>query len=369
MTGVLHLYPYFLALIGIATVYVGGAWPFAFVAWIFVGNAILEAILPNPVGPRRSGPSWDSTYYMALVAMALPVQLVTTAYGLYRVSFTEVSWLEMAGITFLVGTSGGSLAMVAAHELVHRRERWMRGIGVALLFLVNNPHFRIEHVYNHHKTVGTPRDPATAKLGETIWGFVPRSIVGQYVSAWRVESERLRRRGHAAFGPRNRMIWYLAGMIAVNGAVAVIFGWLGLAVFLVQSYFALNALEIINYIEHYGLVRRETAPGRYERFGPQHAWNTAHFATEFGLFKLGRHSAHHMDAHLPYPDLYNEASSPQLPIGYAGCYLLALVPPLWRRVMDPRVAAVRAAEEAAQEAAQVKAPAREARGAAGTVTA
>ncbi len=343
MTAVLHLYPYFLALIGLTTIYAGGFWPLVFVAWVFVGNAVLEAILPNPIGPRHKGPSRDSPYFVTLVALALPVQFITLTYGLYRICFTDVTWFETAAITLLVGLSGGSLAMVAAHELVHRREGWLRGVGVGLLLLVNNPHFRIEHVYNHHKNVGTPRDPATARLGENIYTFIPRSIAGQYLSAWRVETGRLRRRGHAPIGPRNRMIQYLVMMAAVNVAVGLVFGWLGWGVFVVQSYLALNALEIINYTEHYGLVRRETAPGRFERQGPQHSWNSAHFATDYGLFKLGRHSAHHMDAHLPYPDLYNEASAPQLPMGYAGCYLMALVPPLWRRVMDKRVAAVRAA--------------------------
>ena len=348
MTAVLHLYPYFLAVIGAATIYAGGFWPFVFVAWVFGGNAILEALLPNPVRPRETGPSRDSPYYVAVVAAALPVQLATAAYALYRIGYTEVSWLEIAGITLFLGTSGGSLAMVAAHELVHRREAWLRGVGVGLLLLVNNPHFRIEHVYNHHKTVGTPRDPATARLGENVYAFVARSISGQYLSAWRIEADRLRRRGQAPLGPRNRMLQYLAIMAVVNVGVLLIFGWLGLAVFLVQSYLALNALEFINYIEHYGLTRREIAPGRYEPFGPQHAWNSAHFAPDYGLFKLGRHSAHHMDAHLAYPDLYNEADAPQLPTGYAGSYLLALFPPLWRKVMDPRVAAVEASQATAE---------------------
>lgn len=357
MTAVLQLYPYFLAAIGLVTIYAGGFWPFVFVAWVFGGNAILEAILPNPTGPRQAGPSRDSAYFTALVALALPVQFVTAAYGLYRICYTDVSWVEIAGITLLLGTSGGSLAMVAAHELVHRREAWLRGCGVALLLLVNNPHFRIEHVYNHHKNVGTPRDPATARLGESVFAFVQRSIAGQYLSAWRVETDRLRRRGHAPFGPRNRMIQYLAMMLAVNVGVGLIFGWLGLGIFLVQSYLALNALEIINYTEHYGLARREIAPGKYERQGPQHSWNSAHFATDYGLFKLGRHSAHHMDAHLPYPDLYNEADAPQLPMGYAGCYLMAMVPPLWRKVMDPRVAAVQAAHAPAEAAPSQPVPA------------
>jgi alkane 1-monooxygenase len=357
MAAVLHLYPLVMALVGVGTIFAGGFWPLVFVAYVFGGNAVLEAVLPNPVGPRHAGPSRASAYFTALVVLALPVHLATVGAGLYRIVFTEVSWFEIFGITLLMGVSGGSLAMVAAHELVHRRQAWLRGVGVGLLLTVNNPHFRIEHVYNHHKNVGTPRDPASARLGESVHAFVPRSIAGQYLSAWRTEAERLRRRGHARFGPRNRMIQYQAMMLVVNVAVGLVFGWLGWAVFLVQSYLALNALEIINYIEHYGLARREVAPGKYERQGPQHSWNSAHFATDFGLFKLGRHSAHHMDAHLPYPDLYNEVDAPQLPMGYAGCYLAALVPPLWRRVMDERVAAVQAAHAPADAAPSELVPA------------
>jgi alkane 1-monooxygenase len=181
-------------------------------------------------------------------------------------------------------------------------------------------------------------------------------VPAQYASAWRLETARLRRRGLKVLHPRNRMLWYLAVPLAMAGGLAAALGWGAMLFYLAHGLVAAFLLEIINYLEHYGLVRRvvgtaEDGGERYEKLGPQHSWNTNSRLTNWGLFNLGRHSDHHMAVELPYQALGNSAGTPQLPAGYAAMFMAALVPPVWRRVMDRRALEWRQAPSPAAGAA------------------
>jgi len=343
----LYLYTHLLSVVAIVMVVLGGFWPFLILAWLYFANIGVDRLFGNRFESRQDVAGRDGLFFDLALYAAVPLQTALLAVGLWQIGFNALAWWEIVGITLVMGANGGALGIVAAHELIHRRHAWERGLGVLLLLYALIPHFRIEHVYNHHRKVATPEDPASADIGDVVWIFVGRSMVGQYRSAWRTEWDRLARRGKAPFGPQNRMLHYLVLQVALFAGVAAVFGWLALGMFLIQGFLAAGALEVINYIEHYGLRRKEIAPGRYEPVQHHHSWSTAEVTTEYGLFGLGRHAAHHVDGSIPYSELFNEKGMPQLPAGYAGSYMMALIPPLWRRVMDPRAKAVNAAHQSA----------------------
>jgi len=194
----------------------------------------------------------------------------------------------------------------------------------------------VEHYRGHHVRAATRDDPASARAGESLWRFLPRTLAGSWTDAWRLEAQQLGQRGRGWL--RSPLAWatgvqglWMAGLGEGFGAHALLF-WL------VQSAYAVFLLETINYIEHYGLQRADVG-GRREPFAMQHAWNADQRLTNSFIANLQRHSDHHMHAWKPYPSL-EALPGPQLPTGYAGCIWLASVPGLWFRVMHPRLAAV-----------------------------
>jgi len=200
---------------------------------------------------------------------------------------------------------------------------------------VSYPHFRISHLHGHHRRAATRDDPATARQGESAYRFVLRSAAGQLVEAWRHE----RRRCHGKAWPlaANRVHRYLALTLVLYAAIALLFGARGVAFELVQSVTAIVILELFNYVAHYGLVRRRAPDGRLEPLGTAHSWNVARRIDNALLFNGGRHTHHHRKPALPWQHLRLAAKTPLLPFGLAGSILVALIPPLWRRIMDPRV--------------------------------
>jgi alkane 1-monooxygenase len=197
-------------------------------------------------------------------------------------------------------------------------------------------HFFIEHNRGHHKWVGTPQDPATARLGESIYRFWPRSILGAYRNAWKLEKERLQKDGKAVFSIYNEMIWFQIANLAYLGLVWFFFGWAGLAFALAAAAIGILLLETVNYIEHYGLSRRKLPSGFYEKTSPRHSWNSNHELGRIFLYELTRHSDHHYKATRKYQVLRHFDESPQLPLGYPATMLMAMLPPLWFGVMDRR---------------------------------
>jgi alkane 1-monooxygenase len=253
-------------------------------------------------------------------------------------------------LAVLVGLYYGAVGIAVAHELMHRQSRLDRWLGDFLLCTVTYPHFSIEHVYGHHIRVATPEDPASARLGETLYAFIPRSIIGGLRGAWGIEVRRLKSRGQGWFSIQNPMLgdlvivaaWYLAAYLFV--------GVYGLAAVAIQSAVAIFSVETINYLQHYGLQRKEISPGRYERPDVQHCWN---WETRFsGLYflNLGRHSEHHRSANRRFDALRVLDGQPRLPGGLMPMYLAAMLPPLWFAIMNPRVEAIRAGRPAVAEA-------------------
>lgn len=335
--------PVVLAALGLAW---GGLWTWATVAFVFGLIPALDLIagrdVVNPEPETYEAPPAHLAFRLMSWSIC-PALLGLTGASAWAVgSFTYAPW-ELAGIVFSCGVAAGGLGITVAHELIHKSGAFERGLGQALLLNSCYMHFYIEHLIGHHGRVATPDDPASARLGESFYAFYPRTVIGSFKSAWGIEAQRLQRQGHGPWTGRNRMIWYQLAPLALAIALGLAFGPLAAAFFLAQGFVGFSLLEVVNYLEHYGLERAELPNGRYERVAEHHSWSCANRLTNWFLFQLQRHSDHHMNAARRYEALRHMEGSPELPTGYAGMIWLALVPPLWRRVMDPRVAAVRGA--------------------------
>ena len=264
------------------------------------------------------------------------------------------SMLELASGTFsLIGSIGwivsigivGGLGINVAHELIHKDDKLETRAGGFLLSLVCYAGFKVEHLRGHHVHVSTPEDASSSRYNQSLYNFLPQAYVRNFINAWKLEAERLQRKGHKTVSWHNELIWWYSLSALVLAAFTIAFGWLGAAFFLGQSFIAFTLLEIVNYLEHYGLHRRKLKNGRYERTGPEHSWNSNYFLTNVFLFHLQRHSDHHAWAKRRYQILRHHDVAPQLPAGYSAMIVLAMFPPLWRRVMNPRVEAYYEGEE------------------------
>ncbi len=253
---------------------------------------------------------------------------------------------------FVVGMSCVTgIGINVAHELIHRRGKFERALAEVLMVSVTYGHWNIEHVLGHHKNVATPNDPATSRLGESFYAFLPRTLWGTLTSAWHLENARIKKLGIPWYSLKNRNLRHPLWYALIYTTVFAVAGVPGVLFWFAQGVLGACLLEVINYIEHYGLQRRELRPGVYERCMPWHSWNSSARLTNWFLFHLQRHADHHHVASRPYFALRHVDDSPQLPTGYAGMVVLALFPPLWRRVMDPRVAAWHARQRDLEETA------------------
>ncbi|MCP2342271.1 alkane 1-monooxygenase [Actinomadura rupiterrae] len=295
----------------------------------------------DAVNPPESLLAWleGQRYYRWCTYLFLPLQYAGLV--LACVLWTRAGGLSVVdkiGLALTIGAVGG-IGINTAHELGHKKdslERWLSKIALAQTAY---GHFYIEHNRGHHVRVATPEDPASSRMGETFWGFLPRSVWGGLRSGWELERNRLKRSGKGPWTPRNDVInaWAMTpGLFAV---LVGVFGIEALPYLLVQAAFGFSLLEAVNYLEHYGLLRQRTPSGRYERCTPQHSWNSNNIASNVLLYHLQRHSDHHANPTRRYQALRHFDEAPELPSGYATMIVLAYVPPLWRRVMDKRVLA------------------------------
>ncbi|MFI7073065.1 alkane 1-monooxygenase [Micromonospora sediminicola] len=277
-------------------------------------------------------------YYRWLTYLYLPAQYAALVLCCAVWAGGGLSWWAAAGLVATVGVVDG-IAINTAHELGHKRERAERWLSKIALAPAGYGHFYVEHNRGHHTRVATPEDPASSRLGETFWAFWPRTVWGSLRSAWRLETGRFRLRGRNPWTWRNDVLNAWAMTVLLYAALAVAFGP-GVLVFLVlQAVVGFSLLEVVNYLEHYGLARQRTAAGRYEKVDPRHSWNSDRTVTNVFLFQLQRHSDHHANPLRRYQTLRSFDASPQLPAGYATMVVAALVPPVWRRIMDHRVLA------------------------------
>ncbi|MDF1780742.1 MAG: alkane 1-monooxygenase [Alcanivoracaceae bacterium] len=281
----------------------------------------------------------DEKSYRVFTLLMVPVWFGVLAWSGWVFMHNDYSWFGKLGWIVSIGTIGGVIAINLAHEMIHKDPRLENWAGGLLLASVTYAGFKVEHVRGHHVTVSTPEDASSSRYNQGLYAFLPHAFVHNFINAWRLEKEYLARKGKKNISIHNELIWWYGISFGLAALFGLAFGWQGVLFFFAQSFVASATLEVINYIEHYGLHRRELDNGKYERVTPAHSWNSNYLLTNLALFQLQRHSDHHAYAKRRYQVLRHYEESPQLPGGYASMYVLALFPPLWKKVMNPRVEA------------------------------
>ncbi len=306
--------------------------PWGSIAVAFVAIPVIDAFVGHP---RRTHAAPRTIPFVRWIPrLQVPLQAALLV-GAVRVA-PDLPMTQLLVFALAVGTVTGGMGITIAHELGHRASRLDRALAKALLVSVAYGHFFVEHVRGHHVRVATADDPATAPRGMSVYRFIPRSVFGSFVHAWRLEAMRLGHAGRSAWHPSN---WVLSGSVLSVALLALAWAAVGpkaALLFAVQAVWAFVLLEIINYVEHYGLLRRRI-DGRYEPVRERHSWNADYVVSNWVLFNLQLHSDHHAHMNKPFEALRTVDDAPQLPAGYPAMVLLALVPPLWFAVMDPRV--------------------------------
>jgi alkane 1-monooxygenase len=275
-------------------------------------------------------------YYRWCTYLFLPLQYAGLVFACWMWAHGGLSTLESIGLALTTAMVAG-VAINTAHELGHKRassERWLSKVALAQ---TGYGHFFVEHNRGHHVRVATPEDPASARLGESFYEFLPRTVLGSLRSALEIEREHLTRDGHRFWSIRNDILGAWLMSLALFAGLAIAFGPVVLPYLLIQAVVGFSMLEVVNYLEHYGLLRQTREDGRYERCRPEHSWNSNNVASNVLLYHLQRHSDHHANPLRRYQSLRHFDEAPQLPTGYAGMIVLAAIPPLWRRVMDRRL--------------------------------
>ena len=339
-----YLIAYILPLAGYAGIYFGGIWSFGSIYVAFVLLPLLEFVLPARTdvhAPEEEVERSNARIFDVLLYLNLPLLAGAVVYLLYTVSNQSLTTLEITGMVCNVGLMIGTMGINVGHELGHRTEKFEQRIAQALLLFGLYMHFFIEHNRGHHRHVATPLDPATSRRGQNVYTFWLRSVALSWWHAWELEAERLGREDKPVVSYHNQMLVFQLIQVAYLATVYMVFGWTATWVAVAAAVFGFLMLETVNYIEHYGLLRRLNPNGRYEAVLPIHSWNSNHELGRIFLYELTRHSDHHYRATRKYQILRVFEESPQLPSGYPACMLLSLFPPAWFAVMNPRVDAFR----------------------------
>ena len=334
-----YLIAYTLPLSALLAVQLGGWWTYATVLYAFALLPVADQWWPRDLSnhapetePDRSG----RRFFDYLLYLNVPMLYAIYGYAFWRIGQGDYAAYELIGLVLSLGVFGGASGINVAHELNHRSSRFERLLAKFLLLPTLYLHFTVEHNLGHHRHVATPLDPATSRYGESVYAFWWRSVTGSWRSAWQLEAKRSE---GAVF--QNRIGHFAVLQLVYLGLIALFLGPLAALCALLIGVVAFLNLETVNYIEHYGLTRNQTATGRYEPVQPHHSWNSDHELGRIVLYELTRHSDHHFRAARKYQILRRFEESPQLPQGYPASMLMALVPPLWFRVMDARVAPFR----------------------------
>jgi alkane 1-monooxygenase len=317
-------------------------------AFWFLGPVLVFGFFPildvvvgvDSTNPPDSVLKWleQDRYYRWCTYVFIPVQYAGLVFACWQWGSGGLSLVENLGLMLTMGVVGG-IAINTAHELGHKRDDLERWLGRVALAQTGYGHFFIEHNRGHHVRVATPEDAASSRLGESFWAFLPRTVAGSLRSAWGIEAARLDRLGKPHLSIHNDILTAWAMTVVLFAVLAVAFGPVVLPYLVGQAIIGFSLLEVVNYLEHYGLLRQRKEDGRYERCRPEHSWNSNNVASNVLLYHLQRHSDHHANPTRRYQALRHLEEAPQLPTGYAGMIVLAWFPPIWRRVMDPRLLA------------------------------
>lgn len=308
---------------------------------------VVIPILDHLVGTDSVNPDEESEvpamskewFYPFLTLLSVPVQFTCLFYSMTIFVSGELSFMGQIGWLLSMGTIGGIIAINVGHELIHKDTKLEQWAGGLLLASVNYAGFKVEHLRGHHVHVSTPEDASSSRYKQSLYQFLPHAFKHNFLNAWKLEAKRLAGKNLPALHWRNELIWWYTLSFSLLVLFSVLWGWVGAFYYIAQGLLAAGLLEVINYVEHYGLHRRKLENGRYERTSIEHSWNSNYLITNLFLFQLQRHSDHHAFPKRRYQVLRHHDESPQLPSGYATMVVLAFIPPLWFKVMNPRVEA------------------------------
>mgnify|MGYP003861431317 FL=1 len=337
-----YLLVYSLPIAAAMSFTMNGVFTFAPVILAFVIIPSLELVFkPNALNLSENElqKASKNKLYDWFIYLIFPIQWVALLWFLYAIQENGLTSFETIGRISAYGMLCGVLGINVAHELGHRSKTHEKLMAKGLLLSTLYLQFYIEHNKRHHKNVGTPKDPTSARIGEWLPAFWYRSIVNVYLNAWRISNKECKRNYGSAFSLKNEMLIYQLLEIALVLTILMVFGLKVMLFYLAAAFIGAILLETVEYIEHYGLTRIKLNEFRYEDTNPKHSWNSNHLIGRLFLFELSRHSDHHFKAYKKYPTLNNHQESPPMPTGYPGMMLLAAIPPLWFKVMNPKVKA------------------------------
>ncbi|UOF01829.1 alkane 1-monooxygenase [Bdellovibrio reynosensis] len=326
-----YFIPYAFATLAVAGGFLGGLYTFLGFIGIFIIHPLLDNFLFKKYEVNDKRPSQKLALLILLSTFPFLV-----LFGFLGVIFSlKASNIELMGLILSFGTIMGFMGITTAHELIHHKDKRLRLTGNLLLSLVNFTHYSVEHVFAHHKNVATPEDPATARKNEWIYTYFVRSYFMGLKEAFLLERKRLK--SLRQFFLKNRVIAGMAAQTAGDFLIYLIFGERALLFWLGQSLVAILLLQTADYIEHYGLVRKRNANGLYEPAKACHSWDSYQGLTNYSLINLGYHSYHHLKPGIPFTELHKTEQSQKLPHGYSAMALLAFIPPIYFKIMNPRL--------------------------------
>jgi len=275
-------------------------------------------------------------YYRVLTYITVPMHFIVLIAIAWFVGTHELTAWSILALALTAGSYSG-LGINTAHEMGHKKTELERFLAKIVLAVPAYGHFCIEHNRGHHTHVATPEDPASSRMGESIYKFVLREIPGAFKRGWNQEKVRLERQGKSVWHWQNDILQSYAITVVLQVGLIIAFGWIMIPFLLIHNVYAWFQLTSANYIEHYGLKRDKDEKGRYERCQPHHSWNANYIFSNIVLFHLERHSDHHANPTRRYQSLRNFDDLPELPNGYYGMYMAAYIPPIWYKVMDERL--------------------------------
>ncbi len=335
-----YLLAYSIPLIAVIGIYYQGIWSYSAWVYSFVLLPIFEILMPldeTNYSDTEVQERVTNRFYDILLYINVPIVYGMIWFTLTKVIASQLTFFELIGTVLSLGVVLGSNGINVGHELGHREKLFERILGKLLLIPSHYSHFYIEHNHGHHLHVSTPEDPSTAKYNQNLYAFWIQTVTGTYTKAWKIQKRLNELNNINFFSIKNDMFWFSIIQIAYLLTMYSIFGLKGLLVALFAGIVGFLLLETINYIEHYGLMRKQTASGRYERVTEKHSWNSNHILGRIILYELTRHSDHHYKSQKKYQILEYHDVSPQMPYGYPTSMVLSFFPPLWFKIMNKRI--------------------------------
>ncbi|MBR98549.1 MAG: alkane 1-monooxygenase [Flavobacteriaceae bacterium] len=341
MRDIKYLLAYTGPLSAIIALYFQGILSYSTLFYAFLMVPILELIIDNQQDDHEYNETekqmrLKNKFFDLILYFNLPLTFGVLFWGFSEISSQSLEMYEIIGLTVSLGIVLSSNGINVAHELGHRKTTFEKTLSKLLLMPSLYMHFYIEHNFGHHKNVATNEDPATAKKNQSLYSFWITSVVGQYFNAWRIQLKLLKQNGSPFLSLKNDMLFYVFFQSIYLILIYVFFGTYTLLFAILVAIISFLLLETINYIEHYGLLRKKVN-GRYEKVQTIHSWNSNHFVGRIVLYELTRHSDHHYRTSKKYQILENKNESPQLPFGYPTSMLISMIPPLWYKLMNPRL--------------------------------